>query len=93
MANKKQEQTAAKGIKKVQTFFSLLILCNIGTLTGRCIRVYRDYKAHPAFYTAPYPTWQEQLEFDFIFCGIVILICIIALIILKIIQHKSVITQ
>ena len=66
-----------------------LTLCLSGTLTGRFFHVYTDYKKHPAMYTAPYPTWLEKLDMDFMIYGIGILICIVVVTALTIILGKT----
>ena len=40
-------------------------------------------------YTAPYPTWLEKLDMDFMIYGIGILICIVVVTALTIILEKT----
>lgn len=75
-------------MKKAIRFCFFFILALAGTLTGRVIRVYTDFKAHPQMYAPPYQTWPEALRMDFLIYGSAIIICIVALIVLKVLQKK-----
>ena len=75
-------------MKKTINYIFFFMLALAGSLTGRCIRVYTDYKANPWKYTPPYNTWQEELKWDFILDGSVILVCIIVMIVLKVLIKK-----
>lgn len=68
---------------KIKKYFTHVIFIFSGAFTGRFLRVYFDYKAHPAMYTAPYPTWLEELKFDFWIYGAIILTAIIIVSVLK----------
>lgn len=70
-------------MKKVYYFFLFFMLACVGSLTGRFIRVYTDYKDNPWKYTPPYNTWLEELKLDFIINGAAIIICIIAMVVLR----------
>ena len=89
MTNKQPNTAKTEMLIKVKRFLFILTLCLSGTLTGRFLHVYTDYKKHPAMYTAPYPTWLEKLDMDFMVYGIGILICIVAITMLTIILRKS----
>lgn len=75
-------------MKKAFNYFFFFMLILAGSLTGRCICVYTDYKANPWKYTPPYNTWQEELKWDFIIDGSAIIICIIVMIVLKVLIKK-----
>ena len=70
-------------MKKAYYFFLFFILVCAGSLTGRFIRVYTDYKDNPWKYTPPYNTWLEELKWDFIIDGAAIIICVIAVVVLR----------
>lgn len=70
-------------MKKAYYFFLFFILVCAGSLTGRFIRVYTDYKDNPWKYTSPYNTWLEELKWDFIIDGAAIIICVIAVVVLR----------
>ena len=89
MTNKQPNTTKTETLIKVKRFLFILTLCLSGTLTGRFFHVYTDYKKHPAMYTAPYPTWSEKLDMDFMIYGIGILICIVVVTALTIILGKT----
>lgn len=89
MTNKQPNTAKTETLIKVKRFLFILTLCLSGTLTGRFFHVYTDYKKHPAMYTAPYPTWLERLEMDFMVYGIGILICIVVMMILTIILKNK----
>lgn len=75
-------------MKKAFNYLFFFALACAGSLTGRIIRVYTDYKENPWKYTPPYNTWQEELKWDFIIDGSAIVICVIAMIVLKILMNK-----
>lgn len=75
-------------MKKAFNGFVFFMLALLGSLTGRFIRVYTDYKANPWKYTPPYETWQEELKLDFIVFGSAIIICILVMIVLKVLIKK-----
>ena len=87
--NKRANNTNTERLKKVKRYLTYFVIAVSGTLTGRFFHVYTDYKKHPAMYTAPYPTWLERLDMDFMIYGIGILICIVVMIILTIIQKNK----
>ena len=89
MTNKQSNTAKTETLIKVKRFLFILTLCLSGTLTGRFFHVYTDYKKHPAMYTAPYPTWLERLDMDFMIYGIGILICIVVVTALTIILGKT----
>ena len=89
MTNKQPNTAKTETLIKVKRFLFILTLCLPGTLTGRFLHVYTDYKKHPAMYTAPYPTWLEKLDMDFMIYGIGILICIVVVTALTIILGKT----
>lgn len=89
MTNKQPNSAKTETLIKVKRFLFFLTLCLSGGLTGRFFHVYIDYKKHPAMYTAPYPTWLERLDMDFMVYGIGILICIAAITVLTIIHKKA----
>lgn len=89
MTNKQSNTAKTETLIKVKRFLFILTLCLSGSLTGRFLHVYTDYKKHPAMYTAPYPTWLERLDMDFMVYGISIFICIVAITMLTIILRKS----
>ena len=89
MTNKQPNTAKTETLIKVKKFLFILTLCLSGTLTGRFFHVYTDYKKHPAMYTAPYPTWLEKLDMDFMVYGIGILICIVVVTALTIIPEKT----
>ena len=89
MTNKQPNTAKTETLIKVKRFLFILTLCLSGTLTGRFFHVYTDYKKHPAMYTAPYPTWLEKLDMDFMIYGIGILICIVVMMILTIILKNK----
>ena len=89
MTNKQPNTAKTETLIKVKRFLFILTLCLSGTLTGRFLHVYTDYKKHPAMYTAPYPTWLERLNMDFLIYGIAISICIAVAITLMIRLRKS----
>ncbi len=68
---------------KIRKYFTHVIFIFSGAFTGRFLRVYFDYKAHPAMYTAPYPTWLEELKFDFWIYGTIIFTAIIIVSVLR----------
>ncbi len=71
-------------MKFVIRYCFFFLLANVGSLVGRVIRVYTDYKANARKYTRPLETWQEELKLDFIINGSAIIICIIIMIVLKV---------
>ncbi len=75
-------------MKKAFNYCIFFMLALLGTLSGRVIHVYTDYKANPWKYTPPYETCQEELQLDFIIFGSAIILCIIAMIVLKAIIKK-----
>lgn len=85
----KANNTNIETLKKVKKYLTYFVIAVSGTLTGRFLHVYTDYKKHPAMYTAPYPTWLERLDMDFMVYGISILICIVAITTLTIIHKKT----
>lgn len=89
MTNKQPNTAKTETLIKVKRFLFILTLCFSGTLTGRFFHVYTDYKKHPTMYTAPYPTWLEKLDMDFLIYGIGILICIVVVTALTIILKKT----
>lgn len=89
MTNKQPNTAKTETLIKVKRSLFILTLCLSGTLTGRFLHVYTDYKKHPAMYTAPYPTWLEKLDMDFMIYGIGILICIVVVTALTIILGKT----
>ena len=89
MTNKQPNTTKTETLIKVKRFLFILTLCLSGSLTGRFLHVYTDYKKHPAMYTAPYPTWLERLDMDFMVYGISIFICIAFVTMLTIILRKT----
>ncbi|MBQ3036874.1 MAG: hypothetical protein IJD31_08100 [Lachnospiraceae bacterium] len=89
MTNKQPNTAKTETLIKVKRSLFILTLCLSGTLTGRFLHVYTDYKKHPAMYTAPYPTWLEKLDMDFMIYGIGILICIVVVTALTIILRKT----
>lgn len=89
MTNKQPNTAKTETLIKVKRFLFILTLCLSATLTGRFFHVYTDYKKHPAMYTAPYPTWLERLDMDFMIYGIGILICIVVVTALTIILGKT----
>lgn len=88
MTNEKQVQDGVEEIKRVKNFFIILLFGSMLSLILDIISEYRDYKAHPDYYIAPYPTLQDHLELDLIFHGVVIFICLIVWIVLKIVERK-----
>ena len=90
MTHEKSEQTSVGGLKRAQYFFLLMVIGSIVSLIGDIVGEYRDYNAHPEYYVEPYRTLQEHLQFDFVFHGVVILICLSIWVILKIVEHKRV---
>lgn len=87
--NEQTNKTNYETIKKVRRYLTHFIIILSGVLTGRFLHVYTDYKKHPALYTAPYPTWLEQLNMDFIVYGTAILVCVVIVTALTIIIKKS----
>ncbi len=87
--NEQTNNTNTETLKKFKRYLTYFVIAVSGTLTGRFLHVYTDYKKHPAMYIAPYPTWLERLEMDFIVCGTVILICIAILAVLTLILKKA----
>ncbi len=87
--NKQANNTNIETLKKFKKYLTYFVIAVSGTLTGRFLHVYTDYKKHPAMYTAPYPTWLERLDIDFMVYGIGILICIAAITVLTIILEKT----
>ncbi len=87
--NKQADNTNIETLKKVRRYLTYFMIAISGTLTGRFLHVYTDYKKHPAIYTAPYPTWLERLDMDFIVYGTAILICITIVTALTFILKKS----
>ncbi|MBQ7766155.1 MAG: hypothetical protein IJ397_04870 [Lachnospiraceae bacterium] len=89
MTNKQPNTAKTETLIKVKRFLFCLTLCLLGSLTGRFLHVYTDYKKHPAMYTAPYPTWLDRLDVDFMVYGIAIFICIVSITALTIIRKKA----
>lgn len=89
MTNKQPNTAKTETLIKMKRFLIFFTLCLSGSLTGRFLHVYTDYKKHPALYTAPYPTWLERLDMDFMVYGIGILICIVVVTALTIILGKT----
>lgn len=87
--NKQTNDTNIGILKTVKRYLTYFVIAASGTLTGRFLHVYTDYKKHPAMYTAPFPTWLERLDMDFKVYGIAIFICIVVLTILTIIYKKA----
>lgn len=87
--NEQADNTNIETLKKVKRYLTYFIIAVSGTLTGRFLHVYTDYKKHPALYTAPYPTWLERLDVDFIVYGTAILICVTVVTVLTIIIKKQ----
>lgn len=79
LTNKREMNT----LIKIRKYFTRVIFIFSGAFTGRFLRIYFDYKAHPAMYSAPYPSWLEELKFDFLIYGAVILTAIIIVFVLK----------
>lgn len=93
MTNEKQEKTGMEGLKRAQTFFLGLVFGALLALIFDIIGEYRDYKAHPDYYIAPYPSFQSHLELAFSFHGVVILICLSIWVVLKIVERRSVVSD
>ncbi len=87
--NEQTNNTNTETLKKFKRYLTYFVIAVSGTLTGRFLHMYTDYKKHPVMYTAPYPTWLERLEMDFIVCGTAILICIAILAVLTLILKKA----
>ena len=87
--NKQANNPNTETLKKIKRYLTYFVVAVSGTLTGRFLHVYTDYKKHPAMYTAPYPTWLEKLDMDFMIYGIGILICIVVVTALTIILGKT----
>lgn len=83
------KQTNIGILKTVKRYLTYFVIAASGTLTGRFLYVYTDYKKHPALYTAPYPTWLERLDMDFMVYGIALFICIAVVTMLTIILKKT----
>lgn len=75
-------------MKRAKWFFWALMILEAAGCAGELVRTLIDAGKHPAMYAPPYPTWQEQMRFSFIFTAVVIAVCAIALIILKIVERK-----
>lgn len=75
-------------MKKAFYFCHGFILALLGSTTGRVLRVCADKKENPWKYEPPFNTWLEALKLDFIINGSLIIICIIAMIVLKTMMKK-----
>ncbi len=87
--NEQTNNTNTETLKKFKRYLTYFVIAVSGTLTGRFLHVYTDYKKHPAMYTAPYPTWLERLDMDFIVYGTTILICVAIVAVLTFILKKQ----
>lgn len=76
-------------MKKAISVCFALMLSFAGSLTGRITRVYMDYTANPLMFAPPFESWQEELKLDFIIYGSGIIICMIAIIVLKLLIKKE----
>ncbi len=75
-------------MKKAYNFFKMFMLCELGGCVGKLFHVLGDKKQHPEMYSPPYASWLERMDFTLIVTGVTVVVCVTAMIILKILMRK-----
>jgi len=76
-------------MKRAYYFFLMFFLCDLGSCIGRILHVLWDKKQHPEMYSPPYPSWFERVDVSVIISAVVAVVCIAAMIILKILMRRK----